>query len=63
VSRGRGGGGRCGHDSTHRTSKLPSTAHTKTYYICIVDPMCVSDPQDVSLGVVAYQKKEEESTS
>jgi hypothetical protein len=22
-----------------------------------VDPMCVSDPRDVSLGVVAYQKK------
>jgi hypothetical protein len=27
-----------------------------------VDPMYVSDPRDVSLGVVAYQKKEE-STS
>jgi hypothetical protein len=25
--------------------------------------MCISDPRDVLLGVVAYQKKEEENTS
>jgi hypothetical protein len=33
------------------------------YYVGIADPMCISDPRDVSLGVVAYQKKKEESTS
>jgi hypothetical protein len=44
------------HDSAHRTSKLSSTTRTKTYYVNIVDPMCVSDPRDVSLGVVAYKK-------
>jgi hypothetical protein len=35
----------------------------ETYYVSIVDPMCVSNPQDVSLGVVVYQKKKEESTT
>jgi hypothetical protein len=30
----------------------------ETYYVSIVGPMKVFDPQVVSLGVVAYQKKE-----